>query len=155
MRDVTPDDLVGPIGHSVVWTVIGAVVLAGALALGGWAWWPARRREPAAVVAEPADPEALKRRYLERIGEIERAHLDRRLDDRTLHLQLSATLRAFATDLSSARATAMTPEQLRAAGLEPIAGIITASYPPQFERRRDGDPAGALSSAREVVSTWN
>lgn len=149
MRDVVPEDLLPVRGYPLLWTVIGVAVLVAAIAAAAWAWWPARTPRVRAAVP---DRRTLAQQYLDRIDTIEAAYRRGELDGRRLHLDLSATLRAFHHELGVTGARAMLPDALRGAGLAASADAITASYAPQFRYDGVADPDAALLAARGAVA---
>lgn len=154
MRDVTPDDLLPPVGHSALWPILGGVAVIVAIAVVTWAFWPRRARtvvESAAPVTP--DTRTARERFLARVDELERAYRQRTIDDRQLHLDLSAAMRGYAAEIGViAMAEAMTPAALRAAGASQLADAVLANYPPQFQAESASDAKRALATAREVAA---
>ncbi len=144
--------------HFPVYLVVGILLLA--LVVGWYVFVVrfSRSRFPRPVVAGPAprpDLPALRAKYLAMIDEVESEHRAGRLPERALASRLSLLLRFFAFESSGVDAQVMTLTDLRQAALPAVTGAVEQYYPPAFQKRHPGDPAGAVATAREVVRSWS
>ena len=143
------DRLYGPDTFGAIWLV--AAIVAGALACGGlvWAVWPSRRVR---IPAEPAGSLGLRQRYLRHLDDLEEQVAAHELTPRALHHELSRTLRRFAVELGTDRATSMSSGQLDDCGQVAVAAAVRRFENPQFEAESRGDPDAALGTARAVIT---
>ncbi len=150
------DELFGPVAPSDLWWMFGVALLVLAAALVAWALIPRRtsRRRRARGGVRPLDVARVKQNALDQIDAIEHRFLDREVDERELHHELSATLRHFAAELGPTGARAMTPVELFEAGLPDLADVLHSYYPPRFQARTAGRPNVAVEAARAVVVQW-
>lgn len=142
-----------------LWLALG--LLGVALVVGWYVFvvrFSARRLPPAERSARRAarvDLPSVREKYLDLIDEVDRASADGRLDDRAVHARLSLLLRFFVHETEGVETHVMTLSDLREADLpSPLTGAVEQNYPPAFRRAHPGDPAGAVSTAREVVRSW-
>ncbi len=149
-----------PITYSILWAVIGVVIL---LALAGWAlviWWQTRPAPP----PEPASPPPpgwmlgqLKGQYLSRIDEIVALAAAGGLSPRRGHQELSTTVRQFVQEASGLRASTMTLTELGRSGvaqLQPVTDVVLRLYPIEFGPDREASVATSAEAARGVVQRW-
>ncbi|MCU1527492.1 MAG: hypothetical protein JWP75_1255 [Frondihabitans sp.] len=110
-----------------------------------------------AVVRGPSRAELreLKLKYTGLIDEVDAEFRAGRLTERAVHGRLSLLLRFFAYEASGVDAQVMTLTDLRAARIPRVAGAVEGYYPPAFQQQHPGDPAAAVATAREVVTTWS
>ena len=143
------DRLYGPDTFAVGWLVLAVAALG--LAAGGLAWcfWPARRSR---IVPSGSVLLGVRERYLRHVDELERQVVTDVLSPRALHHELSRTLRRFAVDLGTGRATSMSASALDGAGQRAVASAVRRYENPQFEMNPVGDPRLALSIARDVIT---
>lgn len=150
-----------PMGYSLLWAVIGGVIL---LALLGWAfviWWQTRP-EPPPKPAPPPPPGwelgRLKGQYLLRIDEIVGLADSGELSPRRGHQELSTTVRQFVQEASGVRAPTMTLTELGRSGvaqLEPVTDVVLRLYPVEFGPDREASVATSAEAARGVVRRWS
>jgi hypothetical protein len=143
------DRLYGPDTFGALWLV--AAIVAAALAACGLAWalWPSRRVR---IPAEPAGTLGLRQRYLRHLDDLGQQVAAHELTPRALHHELSRTLRRFAADLGTDRATSMSSGELDACGQGAVAAAVRRFEHPQFEAESRGDPGVALGTARAVIT---
>jgi len=155
------DDFFGPYQYPlwVLWLVLG---LAGLALVVGWyvfvVRFSARRLPPAQraalASARPADLLDTKKKYLALIDEVEAASADGRLSERGVHSRLSLLLRFFAHETNGVDTHVMTLADLRESNLPQLVGAVEQYYPPAFRLEHPGDPARAVATARDLVSSW-
>jgi hypothetical protein len=169
---VPVDELVDPAGYSGWWTALGIVLLLAAAAVVFLVFWLTRARaEEKALAAQrpapllptgPYDPfAALRAEYEQRLDSVAERFRAGDLDERTLHLALSAEMRGFATGRLGQDASSMTLseiQQLSEAGR--LTQLIARYYRPSFADH-DNDPAArstdaedSIDRARSVVRGW-
>ena len=164
------DELQDPVNYAWWWTPLGLLVMLAVVVWIVWVWTGPRRaaralaREPEAepegpaIHARPDDRWATVRPiYLERVDEVERRYTAGELDNRGLHLELSAVVRDFATVRREVDARTMTLAEIRElSGTKRLAKLIDSYYNPAFSRRGQysASPKGALQGARRVIRQW-
>lgn len=146
-----------PVQYTILWPVLGLVLIALVIAWYVWMLRHVRRRARGSApkpVAAPS-PSVLRERYLGLIGEIEQEHADGVLSTRRAHQRLGGILRMYAHESSGVRAQVMTLADLDRAGLVPLTRAVSAYYPVEFREAETGSVPEAASLARQVVTTWS
>lgn len=141
------DRLYGPYPYGAGWLAAGVVAVLVAVALVAWARRPLGPPRP----AETVDGPTVRARYLGQLDDLERRLARHQVDTRTVHHELSRTLRHFAADVGTAGAPAMSAGDLDRAGRRDVAGAVRRYERPQFAYRADADPQAAIDLARAVV----
>jgi hypothetical protein len=167
---VPVDELVDPVGYSGWWTVLGiAAILAAAAVVFLVIWLTRARAEEKAAPppgplppAGPYDPYAeLRAEYEKRLDAVAERFRAGELDERTLHLALSAEMRGFATGRLRRDASSMTLSEIQQLGeAGRLTQLIARYYRPSFADH-DNDPAArstdaedSIDRARSVVRGW-
>jgi hypothetical protein len=167
---VPADELVDPVGYPGWWTVVGIVVLLVAAAIVFLVLWLTRARaaEKAASVPPPPSPAgpldpygALRSEYERRLDAVAQRFHAGELDERTLHLALSAEVRGFATGRLGQDASSMTLSEIQQlSGADELTRLITRYYRPSFAdhendpKARTTDAEDSIARARTVVRSW-
>lgn len=152
-----------PVGYSALWAVLGAgailLAVAGVIVILALT----RKRRPApeapAVPLAPGDDpfRALRAEHLALIGDIDRRYREGALDERAVHLALSAQMRAFASARLGINASAMTlSEIVNLRHADPLSSLIARNYRPSFsdDTEEHSDPAGSIQLATTAVQQW-
>lgn len=115
-------------------------------------------REPAAPPPIPPRPltplQLAKQVAFDRIMVVEGAVGDGAMDVRDAHLELSAILRDFATQVTGVDARPMTLTELRASSLEQVAAVVATYYPIAFGISEHSQLGTAATDAKGVLSAW-
>jgi len=167
---VPADELLDPVGYPGWWTAVGIAVLLVAVAVVVLVLWLTRAgaAEKAASAPSPPSPAgpldpfgALRAEYDQRLEAVARRFRAGELDERGLHLALSAEVRGFATGRLGQDASSMTLSEIQQlAHAERLTQLVTRYYRPSFadhaqdERARTTDAEDSIARAREVVRTW-
>jgi hypothetical protein len=144
------DNLFPPLAHSGMWLALGVVAAMLAVAL---VWWMFHAVPDAAAKAQAARL-AEKGRYLAEIDALQQRFARGEITERQLHHELSRTVRRYADEHGAPGALAMTAADLRAAGLDEVAGVVARYQPPQFMARPVSDPPTSVTAARELIESW-
>ncbi|BDZ51006.1 hypothetical protein GCM10025867_32470 [Frondihabitans sucicola] len=141
----------------VLYLVVGVLLLALVAACYVFVIRYSRTRSPRPAVAGAArvDLGTLRGKYAAMIDEVEAAWVAGDLSERAVHSRLSLLLRFFAFEASGVDAQVMTLSDLRSSALPSVTGAVEQFYPPAFQLEHPGDPAAAVRTAREVVSSWS
>lgn len=141
----------------VLYLVVGVLLLALVAAWYVFVVRFSRTRVPRPAVAgvTRVDLGRLKTKYAAMIDEVETAFSRGRLSERAVNSRLSLLLRFFAHEAAGVDAQVMTLEDLRSSALPRVTSAVEQYYPPAFRAEHPGDPATAISTAREVVRSWN
>ncbi|MCO1338407.1 hypothetical protein BJH93_05790 [Kocuria polaris] len=157
------DDVLAPVPYEWWWVLVGVGLLLGAAGVVVVGVLLSREAAPVAPVSLPSpaggpaeDPvNVIRDRALRRIGALEQRHAAGELDDRQLHLELRAELRAFAQDrtgldLGSATVSmlATSPETRR------LADEFERMLAPTFAARSRHRVNTSLNRARRLVRKW-
>lgn len=164
------DELVDPVGYSGWWTVLGIAAILAAVAVVFLVIWLTRARAEEKAAPPPAprlptgpyDPYAeLRAEYERRLDAVAERFRAGELDERTLHLALSAEMRGFATGRLGQDASSMTLSEIQQLGeAGRLTQLIARYYRPSFADH-DNDPAAratdgedSIDRARSVVRAW-
>lgn len=143
--------------HFLLYLAVGFGLL---LLIGAWYVFVVRftrRRFPRATLASPPSPASIRKlqvKYAGLIAEVEREFHSGGLSEREVNSRLSLLVRFFVYETSGVDAQVMTLDDLRGASVPGITEAVADYYPVAFEQERHGDPAEAISTAREVIATW-
>lgn len=150
------DGLVGPVGYSGWWLVLGIGLLAAIVLWYGWVFWSTRKSAGERRARPRVDARDARERSLAEIDEVA-ARADRHeISVREAHQRLSAIVRGYAGAVAPAPvpAVTMTRAELDEHGLTDIAALVGDYYPKEFDRVETGDIGSALAAARALVSAW-
>lgn len=153
-------DLRPAFDFSSIWLVLGCILLAIVVAWLIFVLFITRRRVQKTIKTLPKityvapDIRRLKQKYLALIDDVEKKYASHEYTKRASHQALSMLLRFFVYEAQNHRVDVMTLADLRKTKYQTLAKAIEGLYIPEFRRHEQGDVAAAVSSAREVVSTW-
>lgn len=155
-------DLSGLSQYSVWPLVVAAVLVASVLAAAGVIAWSTRKKPLKTVATLPKasapviDLAALRQKYLQLIDQLEAAYARREISARSLHQQLSVTLRLFVREATGYKADVMTLADIkRNAKLKRLASPIESYYEPEFAAALSGNVQHALAEGKEMISSWS
>ena len=164
------DELVDPVGYSGWWTVLGIVLILAAAAVVFLVVWLTRASAAEKAAPPPApllptgpyDPFAsLRAEYERRLDAVAERFRAGELDERTLHLALSAEVRGFATGRLGQDASSMTLSEIQQLGeAGRLTQLIARYYRPSFAdhendpKARTTDAEDSIARARTVVRSW-
>ncbi len=162
------DELVDPVGYSWWWTAAGVGLLLVAAAVVVLVLWRTRasaQERAATATSSPAGPPdpygPLRTEYGRRLDVVEQRYRAGELDERALHLALSAEVRGFASGRTGQDASSMTLSEIeQLTGADRLTPVIARYYRPSFAdhasdpQARATDAEDSISRARAVVSSW-
>lgn len=147
-----------PIQYNWIWLLIGGVLL---LLIAGWYgfvfWWTRRRALKSLATLRtlpPLDLNQLKMKYLQLIDQAYQRFLNREIDLRGLHQELSRLVRAFVHEGNFLPAPYLTLSDLKLSPYPSLTKLIAAYYPEEFAAMTSGDPVAATEAAKGVVAQW-
>ncbi|MGG7466470.1 hypothetical protein [Plantibacter sp. YIM 135347] len=145
-----------PAQYSMLWPVLGLLLIALVIAWYVWMTWYVRRRTAKAqtTTRQTPSPATLRVRYLGLIDEIEHDFGAGALSTRKAHQKLGLIVRMYAHESSGVRAQVMTLDDLNQAKLFPVARAVSSYYPAEFREAESGSVHDAAEMARQVVTTW-
>ncbi len=157
---MSPDvDLLPP--ESYAWWVptIGAVLL---VLVAAWYVFVHIWTNPERVAArrrkryqpQPMAP-TLRQRYAAEVDDHHRRYADGEIDLRVLHLELSATMRKFASERIGTDVTSWTRGDI--AGYDPtrrVGGVLAVYEEPSFAERSEAEVLVSVTNAKEVIAEW-
>jgi len=146
-----------PVQYSPIWLVIGVVLIAVVI---GWVLFvlllTRRRPQPYEFVGTiPQLTETVREAYLTRINDVGRRYAAGGVSFSDAHHELSALVRAFASDAQGIRAQYMTLDDLRRTPHRALAETVERLYPGAFSGNTGGRIDDAIDRANELVRTWN
>jgi hypothetical protein len=144
------DNLFPPLAHSGMWLALGIVAGLLAIALVVWMF----HAVPDAAAKAQAVRLTVKGRYLGEIDALHQRFARGEITERQLHHELSKTVRRYAEEHGAPGALAMTAADLRALGLDEVAGVVAGYEPPQFMAKPVCDPPASVTAARELIEAW-
>ncbi|MFC7403558.1 hypothetical protein [Georgenia alba] len=117
---------------------------------------PARVAERSRKTFTPGPmPPTLRQRYAAEIDQHHARYSEGHLDLRTLHLELSATMRKFASERIGTDVTAWTRGDI--AGYDPtrrVGDVLAVYEEPSFAVRSDAEVLVSVTNAKEVIAQW-
>jgi len=148
------------IGYQSQWLIIGSALILMTILWFVTIFWLTRRRTyrtvstigPKEIVGK--DLEALRRKYLGLISEIQRLSMQQQLNARQVHQKLSMTVRLFAYEASGFRAQVMTLADIQKGRFPDLGSVIATYYPSEFGVFLRGSVEDAVARAQKVVSAW-
>lgn len=147
-----------PQGYTVVWPVLGGLILLAILVWAMWVWMLTRppEDEEGSAPLPPAAVAKLRHEALARIDAVEQAVRSGRRTARGGHHELSRVVRGFVSEVSGLEADTMTAADLRQHGPAHLAHLIEEYYPRQFGIAEADEPSVTRSAAaaRRVVRGW-
>ena len=145
-----------PVQYSPVWLVIGVVLL---VIVVGWIVFvlllTRRRAERFEYVGSiPELTSTVRDAYLARIDDVGRRYDAGDVSFSDAHHELSALVRAFASDAQGIRAQFMTLDDLRRTPHRALAETVERLYPGAFSGTKGGRIDDAMARASELVRSW-
>ncbi len=151
-------EYLAPQGYSVMWPVLGGLLLLALLVwfLGVWLTTRAPEDEPGA----PLPPDAVMKMRDEALTDIDRVEREVTSGEtpaRRGHHELSTIVRGFVARASGLEADTMTAADLRYRGPRHLAALIEEYYPRQFGPVEAEPPSigHSADAARQVVGGWS
>lgn len=157
---VLEGELVPTVGYSILWPLLGFLLLVGIAAWFALTLLLTRRRSVVAPVpvVRPSVVEAARARCLAEIAEVRAAVERGETSPRRAHHQLSRSVRSFVSTANGLHAERMTLEDLRAVAPPHLVDLVERFYPAQFgtgEPSRTTDAAlGSADAATQLVRGW-
>lgn len=151
----------GPMGYSVLWTVVAVALL---VLVAAWyvVVWRRTRPAPPPAPVPPLPPAwrlaQLQGESLHRIDEVVRLVHAGELSQRRGHQELSVVVREFVQEASGVDAPTMTLTDLGRSGnrrLDPVTDVVLRLYPVEFGPDRPASVSDAAEVARRVVQRWS
>lgn len=145
-----------PMQYSVLWPILGLVLLGLVVVWYVWMIRHVRRRAkaPETPAFVPPSTEVLRSRFFGLIDQIEGEYASGAVTSRIAHQQLGRIVRMYAQESRGVRAQVMTLDDLNRAELFPVAQAVSAYYPAEFRELESGSVRDAAAIARGVVDTW-
>lgn len=153
-------ELLTLVGYQPQWLIIGCVLFVSVFVWFGFVFWFTRHKVQKTVlnigpkILVGKDLEALKRKYLGLIDEVQQQSATQKIVARVVHQRLSLLVRLFAFEASGFRAQVMTLADLERGRFPALREVIATYYPNEFEIVLRGTVEDALRRAREVVASW-
>jgi hypothetical protein len=152
------DNLAPPIQYSLIWLVVGTLMLMLVAGWIGFVLWSTRAKKIKLIddlkpLSAP-DLDLLKAKYLQLIDELNRRYLAQELSLRKLHQELSKTVREFIHEGHYYPAPFLALYEMKQLPYQSLGRLIAAYYPEEFAAMTKGDATAAVHAAREVVIQW-
>lgn len=157
MQDV---ELLPPVKYGINWFIVGLVLIAMLLSLVLFILWVTRKKKLMTIANLsakeflPKNLDALKKKYLDLLNQVEQGYLQKKYSARSVHQLCSRTLRMFIYEASGFRAHVMTLSDLKLSRYPEIGKIIADYYPPEFARAESTAIEDAILSARKAIESW-
>lgn len=151
------EQLALPGNYSLLWPLLGLVLLAAVAGYLVWAVRSTRADAPAGKAGRRTDSASteVRERYLSDLEELERRFDVGDIDSRALHQELSVLVRAFAEEVRGLPALTLTAADLRKIGKATrLARIVERYYEPAFATSSRLKPQTSISEARTLVDSW-
>lgn len=152
------EQLALPGNYSLLWPLLGMVLLAAVAGYLAWAVRSTRAGAPAGRGGRRRTDGAsseVRARYLRDLEDLERRFDVGDVDSRALHQELSVLVRAFAEEVRGLPALTLTAADLRKIGkAKRLARIVERYYEPAFATSSKLKPQTSISEARKLVDSW-
>ena len=156
MQDVS-DLMNGPFYYSFVWLMIGLIFLAAAIMIVVIIFYLTRKKEIKTLAnlkpqkPKEVDIEALKRKYLAMVDEVERLFKAHSTKASVAHQQLSLIVRLFYYEALGFHADILTLTDLKKSRHTRLTEVIEAYYPDEFDGLEVGSVAQSAETARRLI----
>jgi hypothetical protein len=148
-----------PIQYSIIWLIIGAVLLLLIAVWYGVLFWLTRHKPYASLAnLKPAPPgfdlEKLKQKYLQLIDECYNAYKHDHATLRSLHKGLSMTVRYFVHEANHFPAPRLTLADLKRAPYPELSRVVEDYYAKEFAAVEHGNAEASVEAAKDMVRRW-
>jgi hypothetical protein len=148
-----------PIQYSIIWLIIGCILL---LLIGIWygvMFWITRKRKPKTIEQLPPAPtdfdlDRLKAKYLQLIDECYQNYQVHKTDLKGLHRGLSMTARYFVYEARHFPAPRLTLADLKYAPFPELTKVVEEYYAKEFAAVENGTATQAVKAAKDFVNRW-
>lgn len=156
---VVAEALNPPIQYDRIWFIIGCLLLLTVPIWYGCLLWATRRKQmkslaTLAPIPIGAELDALKAKYLRIIEELYQAYQRKEISLRTLHGDLSMTVRYFVFEAKQFPAPTMTLSDLNLAPYPTLTKLIGEYYPEEFAKITHGAAPTSVDAAKGFVIQW-
>lgn len=114
-----------------------------------------RKQKPKVVKPYKTDLPSLKRKYIQKINELQELCKKENLEDREAYLRLSSLVRTFAHHATGVHVQNFSLFEIKALNIPSLHGLIEEFYKPEFAYEAESHIEKAFEDARTVVLTWN
>lgn len=158
-----PDDsapmLNPPIEYSLIWLIIGLILLALCMIGVGVILWITRRKKLQTITnLAPATTQSeldrLKAKYLQLIEQCYVRYQQQQVTKRGLHRDLSMTVRYFVYEARHFPAPQLTLSDLKKSPFHELTKLIEEYYVDEFAAIEHGDPGQSVQAAKDLVTRW-
>src|SRR5579875_1059025 len=139
-----------PIQYSLIWLIIGLLIIGLVLMWLAIVFWLTRRRpfQAAAISQIPTGEELarLKNKYLQIVDSIYDRYLKKEISKRQMHGELSMAIRYFVYEASHIRAPIMTLGDIEKTSYQTLSQLISDYYPKEFSKHLPGQDKVSVDS---------
>lgn len=148
-----------PIQYSIIWLIIGCILLLSIAIWFGVLFWLTRKRKPKTIqglLPAPSDfdLEKLKAKYLLLIDECYQNYQLRKTNLKGLHRGLSMTIRYFVFEAKHFPAPRLTLSDLKQAPFPELTRVIEDYYSKEFAAVERGTAIQSVKAAKEFINRW-
>jgi len=148
-----------PIQYSIIWLIIGCMLLLSIVIWFGILFWLTRKRKPKTIEQLPPAPsdfdlEKLKARYLQLVDECYQNYQVRKTTLKGLHRGLSMTLRYFVFEARHFPAPRLTLADLKDAPFPELSKVIEDYYAKEFAAAEQGTAIQSVKAAKDFINQW-
>lgn len=159
MPDANNLKLNPPIQYDLIWLIIGGCLVLLILIWYGVVFWLTRRKKLKSLdslkhLPTGAELERLKTKYLLLIDELYRRFVANEITLRSLHRELSKTVRDFVYEAKGFPAPRLTLSDLRLAPYPRLTDLIANYYPEEFALIGKGDADASVAAAKGFIIQW-
>jgi hypothetical protein len=148
-----------PLQYSVIWLIIGLVLLLAIISWYGFTFWLTRRRPVKSLatikqLSTASDLNQLKANYLQRIEACFQQYQRQEISLRSLHQTLSMLIRLFIYDVRHFPAPRLTLADLKLSAYPTLTELVAAYYPSEFTATEIGDAQASVNAAKGFIQQW-
>jgi hypothetical protein len=153
------DSLHPPIQYDRIWFIIGCLLILTIPLWYGVLLWITRHKQIKSLadltpIPTGAELNALKAKYLRIIEEIYQSYQRKEITVRSLHGDLSITVRYFVFEAKQFPAPTMTLSDLALAPYPNLTKLIAQYYPDEFAAITTGPAPTAVDAAKGFIQQW-
>ena len=109
---------------------------------------------PVPIAPPPVAIDVLKTKYLNLLRKLDAQFSDGSVDLRTAYQKISLIIRNFVFEATGIKVQNYTLEDIRAAKLTSLEGLVEEYYSPEFARMSEGDFRASMNKTRKVIEQW-
>ncbi len=151
-------ELQEPFSYLIVWIILAAVFLAGAIILGliilRKSKFTHKKRAPKIKPVPPPTLEMIKNKYRDLLWELRQQAESGQISMKKSYQKLSRYIRSFVFESTGLRVQFFTLEEIRSLGIHSLTQLITECYEPEFAESSTRNTCMSIDTAANIINNW-